>query len=328
MAHHPGIARRARSPPLPASASRRDARGRQRLHRPRRSVPAHRHAARRRACRGAPGMADRPGVRGVERIHRRQRPVPFPPFGVCDALPRRGRPARYQRSRCRNPPRSRFRRRARPRTRPSPTPIRVISDLLAFVTGATHCNGAWPSVCVENKGDRRWRRQELVRRPDRCPKSGREGCAEVPSNGRDSWDHPRSSTSPRGDGKSRGRGSAGHVVYYLLAAFDVLTVSASLYLSARLLDIYRRSVAAEPGVGAAPRRVRLAAAARRRRQRAGERRLRIPRRRAGIGARRPGARRVRGPARPPPPPSHRGPPRARRARCSRASRPWSGRWRR
>ena len=33
-----------------------------------------------------------------------------------------------------------------------------------------------------------------------------------------------------------------HVVYYLLAAFDVLTVSASLYLSARLLDTYRRSV--------------------------------------------------------------------------------------
>ena len=32
-------------------------------------------------------------------------------------------------------------------------------------------------------------------------------------------------------------------VYYLLAAFDVLTVSASLYLSARLLDIYRGSVA-------------------------------------------------------------------------------------
>ena len=34
-----------------------------------------------------------------------------------------------------------------------------------------------------------------------------------------------------------------HVVYFLLAAFDVLTVSASLYLSARLLEIYRRSVA-------------------------------------------------------------------------------------
>ena len=34
-----------------------------------------------------------------------------------------------------------------------------------------------------------------------------------------------------------------HVVYYLLAAFDVLTVSASLYLGARLLGIYRASVA-------------------------------------------------------------------------------------
>lgn len=33
-----------------------------------------------------------------------------------------------------------------------------------------------------------------------------------------------------------------HVVYYLLAAFDILTVSASLYLSRRLLDIYMRSV--------------------------------------------------------------------------------------
>ena len=33
-----------------------------------------------------------------------------------------------------------------------------------------------------------------------------------------------------------------HVVYYLLAAFDVLTVSASLYLSSRLLGIYRDSV--------------------------------------------------------------------------------------
>jgi signal transduction histidine kinase len=33
-----------------------------------------------------------------------------------------------------------------------------------------------------------------------------------------------------------------HVVYYLLAAFNVLTVSASLYLSARLFDIYTRSV--------------------------------------------------------------------------------------
>jgi len=34
-----------------------------------------------------------------------------------------------------------------------------------------------------------------------------------------------------------------HVVYYLLAAFDVLTVCASLYLSRRVLDIYVRSVA-------------------------------------------------------------------------------------
>src|SRR6188472_4064223 len=34
-----------------------------------------------------------------------------------------------------------------------------------------------------------------------------------------------------------------HVIYYVLAAFDVFTVSASLYLSARLLDIYHRSVA-------------------------------------------------------------------------------------
>src|SRR5687767_6517195 len=34
-----------------------------------------------------------------------------------------------------------------------------------------------------------------------------------------------------------------HVVYFLLAAFDVLTVSASLYLSFQILEIYRRSVA-------------------------------------------------------------------------------------
>jgi PAS domain S-box-containing protein len=34
-----------------------------------------------------------------------------------------------------------------------------------------------------------------------------------------------------------------HVVYYLLAAFDVLTVTASLELSRRILDIYMRSVA-------------------------------------------------------------------------------------
>jgi signal transduction histidine kinase len=34
-----------------------------------------------------------------------------------------------------------------------------------------------------------------------------------------------------------------HVVYYLLAAFDVLTVTASLLLSFQLLDIYQRSVA-------------------------------------------------------------------------------------
>lgn len=34
-----------------------------------------------------------------------------------------------------------------------------------------------------------------------------------------------------------------HVVYYVLAAFDVLTVSLSLYMGARLLDIYRASVA-------------------------------------------------------------------------------------
>src|SRR5688572_949516 len=34
-----------------------------------------------------------------------------------------------------------------------------------------------------------------------------------------------------------------HVVYYLLAAFDVLTVTASLLLSFRLLGIYQRSVA-------------------------------------------------------------------------------------
>lgn len=33
-----------------------------------------------------------------------------------------------------------------------------------------------------------------------------------------------------------------HVVYYVLAAFDVFTVSASLLLSARLLEIFRRSV--------------------------------------------------------------------------------------
>jgi signal transduction histidine kinase len=51
------------------------------------------------------------------------------------------------------------------------------------------------------------------------------------------------STPPAASSDHRPRRVRWHVVYYLLAAFDVLTVTASLVLSFRLLDIYQRSVA-------------------------------------------------------------------------------------
>ena len=50
---------------------------------------------------------------------------------------------------------------------------------------------------------------------------------------------PPEPTTPVDDAPRRVRW---HVVYYLLAAFDVFTVSFSLYLSFQILDIYRRSV--------------------------------------------------------------------------------------
>ena len=51
------------------------------------------------------------------------------------------------------------------------------------------------------------------------------------------------SASPVSAAEDRPRRIRWHVVYYLLAAFDVLTVTASLVLSFRLLAIYQRSVA-------------------------------------------------------------------------------------